>query len=86
LSKYFFHLRDGVDLVLDEEGRECDGLDAAVILALQDARSILSEEVQGGVIDLDRHLDVETADGVIAHRLEFRDAVRIVYLQDRTQP
>ena len=84
LSKYFFHLRDGVDLVLDEEGRECDGLDEAVILALQDARSILSEEVQSGLIDLDRHLDVETADGVIAHRLQFTDAVRIVCPRDRT--
>jgi hypothetical protein len=84
LSKYFFHLRDGVDLVLDEEGRECDGLDAAVILALQDARSILSEEVQSGLIDLDRHLDVETADGVVAHRLEFADAVRIVHPKDGT--
>jgi hypothetical protein len=84
LSRYFFHLRDGVDLVLDEEGRECDGLDSAVVLALEDARSILSEELQSGLIDLDRHLDVETADGAVAHRLEFKDAVRIVYPQDKT--
>jgi hypothetical protein len=84
LSRYFFHLRDGVDLVLDEEGRECDGLDSAVVLALEDARSILSEELQSGLIDLDRHLDVETVDGAVAHRLEFKDAVRIVYPQDKT--
>jgi len=82
LSRYFFHLRDGVDLLLDEEGRECDSVAVAEGLALEDARSILSEEVQGGLLDLDRHLDVETADGRVVHRLEFRDAVRIVLPSD----
>ena len=84
LSRYFFHLRDGVDLLLDEEGRECADIAVAAALALEDARSIISDEVLGGLVDLDRHLDIETADGAVAHRLEFRDAVRIVLPPDTT--
>ena len=77
LSIYFFHLCDGVDLLLDEEGRECDGHDAIVQMTLRDARSILSEDVLNGLLDLDRHIDVEDADRKVVHHLAFMDAVEI---------
>ena len=77
MSIYFFHLRDGVDLILDEEGRDCAGQDAIVQMALRDARSIMCEDVMKGRIDLDRHIDVEDTEGKVVHRLDFKNAIEI---------
>jgi hypothetical protein len=78
MPTYFFHLRDGEDLMLDMDGRELDGLDAVKKLALIEARAILAEEVRGGRLLLDKHIDVENAYGGLVHRLAFADAIEIV--------
>ena len=79
MSRYFFHLRDGVDILLDEEGREIDKPERIPAAALKDARSIISDDAQIGRINLDQHLDVEDADQMIVHRLNFMDAIEINY-------
>ena len=78
MSLYFFHLRDHVDLLLDDEGREFAALDEIAASALADARGIMAEEVRGGRIRLDQRIDVEDSAGALVHRLEFQDAVEIV--------
>lgn len=78
MSRFYFHLRDGIDLILDEEGRECDGLPAIAAAALLDARSILADDAREGHIRLDQRIDVEDVGGVLIHRLQFTEAVAIV--------
>lgn len=77
MSKYYFHLRDGRDVLLDPEGR--DIADHATIpgLTLKDARSIISQDVLGGRIHLEQSIEVIDEAGRIVHRLDFRDAVII---------
>lgn len=75
---YFFHLRDGVDVLLDGDGREFDSVDAAAKAALLEARAIIADEARDGRIMLDKHIDVENDCGDIVHRLPFADAVEIV--------
>jgi hypothetical protein len=75
---YFFHLRDGVDVLLDGDGREFDDIDAVAKAALVEARAIIAEEARNGRIMLDQHIDVENDAGRIVHRLSFADAIEIV--------
>jgi hypothetical protein len=74
---YFFHLRDGVDVVLDQEGSMLGGMDAVIARALSEARSIIGADARAGKITLDQRIDVEDEAGVIVHSLQFEDAVRV---------
>ena len=78
MSRYFFHLRDGEDVLLDPEGRQIEGAEAIARAALIEARSILSDDVLKGRIDLDCRIDVEDDDRNLVHRLHFADALAIV--------
>jgi len=48
MPTYFFHLRDGDDLLLDPEGRLLDGLGAIAALALDEARAPISAHARTG--------------------------------------
>ena len=74
---YYFHLLDGVDILLDPEGRNLDGLEAAKGVALREARMLISHEALAGAIDLNQRIEVKDASGAVVHRLEFADAVSI---------
>lgn len=78
MSIYFFHLRDGVDLILDEEGAELADLAAARARAMVSARSILSAETLAGRLPFNMRIDVEDELGVIVHCLQFQDALTII--------
>jgi hypothetical protein len=78
MSLYYFHLRDGVDVLLDPEGREMASADAIPLAALTEARSIISDDARNGRIMLDQHIDVEDESRNILHTLHFVDAVEIV--------
>jgi hypothetical protein len=78
VTLFFFHLRDGKDILLDPEGTELADIAAVQRAALQSARSILSAEVLDGRLPLDMHIDVEDANGTVIHRLPFPDAVEII--------
>ena len=71
---FFFHLRSGADLLVDEEGVRCSSLDEARALALRAAREIISEDVLAGELDLDQEIIV-TSRGRIAASIAFSDAV-----------
>lgn len=81
MALYFFHLRDGVDVLLDPEGRSLEGADAISAAALTDARSIIADDAQRGVIKLDQRIDVEDAAGMVMHRLQFTEAVVVLWPQ-----
>ena len=74
---YYFHLRDGEDVLLDPDGRILDGAEAIARSALAEARALISEEVRTGRIRLDQRIVVEDADGEVVHRLPFNEAIVI---------
>ena len=77
MARYFFHLRDGQDVLLDPEGREVDHLAQIAQLALKDARSMISQDALVGFIRFDRSIEVLDESGKVVHHLSFRDAIRI---------
>ena len=78
MAHYYFHLRDGVDILIDHEGRELEASDIAR-LALTEARAIIADDAKGGRIHLDQRIDVENDSGKIVLTLQFADAVAIQY-------
>ena len=79
MTIYYFHLRDGDDVLLDPEGIELPNNDAIVARALSEARHLMSEDVLTGVLDLAQRIDVEDEDGQVVHRLWLGDALAIRY-------
>jgi hypothetical protein len=78
MALYYFHLRDGQDVLLDPEGVELADPAAVEQRALAAARSIMSSEVLEGRLPLDMRIDVEDSSGAVVHRLTFPDAIRIL--------
>ena len=78
MALYFFHLRDGVDILLDPEGRTLDGQAAIAAAALSEARALFSADVLTGRVDLDQRIEVEDDKGVVVHGLRLGDAVDFI--------
>ena len=75
---YFMHLRDGTDEVLDPDGHDMPA-DRVADAALRAARDCIAGDVLKGLIDLRYRIEVEDKGGAVVHRLEFGDAVAIVF-------
>lgn len=73
MHKYFFHLRDSGDEVLDPDGMLMSA-DAIAGAALVQARDC----VAGGRLDLHSRIDVHDEAGKVVHSLAFGDALEIV--------
>ncbi len=52
MAQYFLHVHNGTGFTRDEEGQDFADLTAARIGAIDGIRSILSEEVRSGALDL----------------------------------
>ena len=48
MTRFYFHLRSGDELMLDEEGQNCSDISAALTEAVKSAREILSEAIKTG--------------------------------------
>lgn len=77
MQTYYFHLRDGTDVLLDPDGRALPSLAAVAGAALLEARAIISAEAKGGRISLNQSIDVEDEAGQVVHSLPFAEAVQI---------
>lgn len=77
MPTYFFHYNDGVDVVLDPEGRSFDSHTEVVAAALKEARSQVSADALDGHIDMSCEIYVENEAGEKVHSLRFDEAVRI---------
>jgi hypothetical protein len=77
IPHYYFHVRNGNGLVEDEEGRDLPDRAAARAEALKGVRSMLSEDVLSGFLDLQGRIDVveETGDPVLS--LDFSEVVDV---------
>ena len=78
MPRFYLHLRDSTDELLDPEGTELVNVEAAAARALREARCIISDEVKGGQLKLAQRIDVEDQAGALVYSLAFRQAVEIV--------
>ncbi|HEX9946655.1 MAG TPA: hypothetical protein VGA98_03865 [Allosphingosinicella sp.] len=73
--RYFFHLRESGDYVVDEEGRELPDIAAVEAAARLNARSVLAGEAMTGKLPLAAIIEVRDEQGQPVLDLPFRDAV-----------
>jgi hypothetical protein len=74
MPRYFLHLRDSKDEVLDPEGVLMPP-EAVVGAALAAARDCMAEDVRQGLLDLHYRIDVHDENGEIVHSLPFDSAL-----------
>jgi hypothetical protein len=77
VPRYFLHLRDSIDEILDPEGLEMPE-EAVAGAALLSARDCMAGDVKQGRLDLHYRIDVHGECGKLVHSLRFADAVEIV--------
>ena len=78
MSRYFMHLRDGTEELLDPEGIEYDSLDQLRSAVLVAVRDLMAGDMHKGVLDLRFRIDAEDAEGTIVYTLPFKHAVAII--------
>ena len=78
MARYFMHLRDGTEELLDPEGLEFPCLEALRDAVLVAARDLLTGDVRNGILDLRFRIDAEDEGGAIVYTLPFKHAVNII--------
>lgn len=76
MPHYYLHQRNEI-YVADEEGEDFADLDAARQKALIGARSILSEEVKHGSLDLRGVIEIADDSGAIVEVVPFQETVTV---------
>ena len=78
MARYFMHLRDGTEQILDPEGLEFANIELMRKAVLVSARDLMTGDIREGVMDLRFRIDVEDEDGEIIYTLPFKHAVNII--------
>ena len=78
MARYFMHLRDGTEELLDSEGTEHASLDQMRKAVMFTVRDLIRGDVERGVIDFRFRVDAEDADGEVIYSLPFKHAVNII--------
>ena len=78
MARYYMHLRDGTEQILDPEGLEFASVEALRKAVLVAARDLMTGDIREGVIDLRFRIDVEDEGGEIVYTLPFKHAVNII--------
>jgi hypothetical protein len=77
MPHFYLHIRNGGGYDEDPEGQELPDLDAARLAAIDGVRSVLSEELRQGQVDLNGAIEIADDDGNILLIVPFRDAVQL---------
>lgn len=77
MARYYFHLRDGQDILIDPEGREIADATEIPGIVLKEVRSMMSQDALEGQIRFNQSIDVLDMSGRVVCHLSFRDAVSI---------
>lgn len=77
MGRFHFNIRNGSGDTWDEEGRELSGPQEAEALAVEGARSLLSEEVLTGDLDLRGYVEVTDEAGQVVLTVPFADVLNI---------
>ena len=75
MPRFFFNVQDAHGALRDREGRELCDVAAARMAALDGARSLISDDVREGKLDLNGRLEVTDAPGGVVLVLRYADAV-----------
>lgn len=78
MARYFLHLRDSVDELLDPDGEEFANLEALRAAVMVSARDLMAGDIRNGVMDLRYRIDAEDEAGDIVYSLPFKHAVNII--------
>ena len=78
MPRYFLHLRDGIDIALDEEGNDFSSIEDLQAAVLRSARDCIAADAHTGTIDLRQRIDAENENGRVIHSLPFAEAVTII--------
>ena len=78
MPRFRFNLYNSTGFVEDEEGRELPDLAAARHEAMNDIRSILSEEITAGRVDLRGRLEIVDELAKLSSTVRFDEAVEII--------
>ena len=76
MPKYFLHLIDGTDILLDPHGMDMP-TEAVAGAALLNARDCMAGDVRDGRLDLNYRVEVHNDAGELVHSLPFTEAVKI---------
>ena len=77
MPRYFMHLVDSIDVLLDPDGIEIPK-DAVAEKALASARDCIAGDVREGCVDLRYRIDVHDENDQVVHSLPFAEAVEIL--------
>ncbi|MCK0533111.1 DUF6894 family protein [Sphingobium agri] len=75
MRRLHFDLHNGTGFTSDKEGRELADEEDARDVAIRSIRSILSEEVLRGMVDLTGWIDIRNEAGIEIGRVTFSEAV-----------
>jgi hypothetical protein len=78
VAKYFMHLRNSTDELLDPEGVDLKDLEAVRQNVMAAARDILASDLRNGVVDLRFRIDAENDLGAVVYTLPFTHAFSII--------
>lgn len=78
MARYFLHLRDSADELLDLEGVELPDLEAVREKVLASARDVIAGDVRNGIIDLRYRIEAANEEGEIVYSLPFKHAFSII--------
>jgi len=78
VTKYFLHLRDSVDELLDPDGHEFAGMDALKAAVLFNVRDLMAGDLRTGIIDFRYRIDAEDENGNVVYSLPFKHAINII--------
>lgn len=78
VTRYFLHLRDSTDDLLDTEGQELADLEEVRSKVMIAARDVIAGDLRNGLIDLRYRIDAENGAGEIVYTLAFRHAFSII--------
>jgi hypothetical protein len=76
MARYFMHLVDGDDKLLDPDGVEASE-ESVKTMALKCARDCIAGDAHTGIIKLSYRIEVQDESGRVVHVVQFRDAVTI---------
>ena len=82
MARYFMHLRDGTDELLDPEGCDYPTLEALRRATLFTARDLIAGDVRDGRLDLRFRIDVHDEAGTIVYSIPFKHALNIISEDD----
>ena len=77
MPRFFLHVRDRTGAACDEDGVKLADIEAAIVEARRGIRSILTENVKAGILDLDGCVHITDHDGALIVEVQFVDAINI---------